>query len=143
LYIVEYRDFNDNRYYVPITVYTSHLLKYLSIDFLIDTGAARTQISWNDAHINGIAIRLLPKDNAVFSGIGVGSIQGYNLPDSKLYFDTNFGVKSLPAGNLSVMDFRTTDDKNCPPSRSMLGTDILRHFDILFEETEVFLRKQY
>lgn len=143
MYITGYRDINDSRYYVFLIVHTFHLEKYFYINFLIDTGAVRTQISWNDADFNGIIIRALPKDNAVFTGIAAGRIQGYNLPLSTLYFYTNFGFQNMPAGNLSVGDFKTLEGIDCPPTRSMLGIDILKRFDILFEENEVFLRNKY
>jgi hypothetical protein len=38
------------------------------------------------------------------------------------------------------MDFLNLDNKQCPPTRSMLGIDISYQFDILFERDEIFLR---
>jgi hypothetical protein len=49
-----------------------------------------------------------PKDISVFSGHG-SSIQGYNLPLSTLFFDSNLGIQNLFVGNLSVMDFQTKE----------------------------------
>jgi hypothetical protein len=139
LYITGYRDTNDGRFYVPVILYVGSLRKYLNIHFLVDTGASRTQISWNDAAYYGKPIRLLPKDTTVFTGIA-GSVQGYILPESTLSFNTNVGGYDLQVGNLSVMDYLNQDDKPCPPTRSMLGIDTLYQFDILFERDEIFLR---
>jgi hypothetical protein len=107
------------------------------VDFLIDTGASKTQISWNDAILR-INIKSLQSDNYIYTGIG-GSVKGYILSQTTLFFKSNLGRYNIPIDNLSVMDYENIDGKPCPISASMLGIDILSKFDILFRDKYAFL----
>jgi hypothetical protein len=131
LIVTGYRDDNDTRFYVLTTVYSGYFKRYYVWNFLIDTGAARTQLSWNDADYYGIQIRYLPIDNRTFVGLG-GKVQGYLLPQSELIFKSSTGVYKLVIGDLSVSDFMTTDGVQAPRNPSVLGIDILDKFDIYF-----------
>ena len=69
-----YRDKNDARYYVPLIIYPAYCDFPARFNFLIDTGASRTQLSWKDADYFGIVIRSLPSDvNTI--GLG-GTVRG-------------------------------------------------------------------
>jgi hypothetical protein len=145
LYIVGYKDIIDNKYYVPLTLESTLRIApnqplKINLNFLIDTGASATQLSWNDANFAGIIIRTLQQDNSVYSGIGGSSYQGYLLPGCKLFFKTNKGRLIMPLNTLSVMDFQTISGEFCPASSSILGIDILNRFDLLFEDDYLFLR---
>jgi hypothetical protein len=138
--MVGYRDKNDGRYYVPVTVYSAYYNRYARFNFLIDTGATRTQLSWIDADYFGLLIRTLPKD-MLFVGVG-GGVMGYLLQECTLIFNSNIGRHDIPVGDLSVSDFQTIDGKRCPALPSMLWIDVLDKFDLLFETNRVFLRKK-
>lgn len=130
------KDQNDNRYYVPIIVYSASLDKRASLDFLIDTGAPRTVMSWNDAEHYGVHIQSLPKDDyKKFEGIGGIEIWGYLLPQSALIFRSDSGNLKLSVSDLSVADNLTTTGEYYPPSSSVLGLDILEKFDLLFDDS--------
>jgi predicted aspartyl protease len=138
LYILGYRNENDRRYYVTVKVQPLGFIPFRR-DFLVDTGASRTQISWNDASSAGIMIRKLPQDKAPFDGIG-GTVNGYILEQNILIFKGNLGAYQMSINYLSVSDFLTTDGRPCPAMPSMLGIDLLSRFDILFEGNYVILR---
>jgi hypothetical protein len=146
LFITCYRDTDDGRYYVPVIVSTKHKQTLMpprfKIDFLIDTGAARTLISWYDAHSKKIAIRALPPDNLTYVGFG-GSVKGYLLPNSILTLKTNIGTYNIPEGNVNVSDYQTTDGITCPIVPSVLGMDMLSGFDLLLEPEygKMYLRR--
>jgi hypothetical protein len=135
LYITSYRNIVDGKYYTPVFVCSENLI--FPVDFLIDTGASKTQISWNDAILR-ININSLPSENQFFDGIG-GSVKEYLLRQTTLVFKSNLGRYNLPIDNLSVMDYQTIDNRPCPISASMLGIDILTRFDILFRDNYAFL----
>jgi hypothetical protein len=137
---VGYRDKNDGRYYVPVIVYSDYYKRNARFNFLIDTGATRTQLSWIDANSFGLNIRNLPKDIFIYEGVG-GGVMGYLLQECTFVFNSNIGRYDIPLGDLSVSDFLTIDGKPCPPLPSMLGIDVLDKFDLLFEANRIFLRK--
>jgi hypothetical protein len=140
LYLTGYKDVSDSKYYILAYVQSPLLQRPFSINFLIDTGASRTQLSWNDAHKFGrIIIRNLPPDNSNYRGIG-GTVNAYVLPQTTLTFKSSVGIYNIAIGNLSVSDFETIDHRPCPFTSSMLGIDILCRFDILFKDTYVMLR---
>lgn len=141
MFIKCFRNVNDNKYYVPITVYSYYLERYLKINFLVDTGATLTQISWPDAIIHGIVIRNLPStNNYIVEGIG-GSVRTYPLPNNLLMFRASNGRFDIPIDNLKVMDFQTIDGKDCPYAPSLLGIDVLHMFDFLPEKKSALLRR--
>lgn len=120
---------------MPVIISTSHSQVNFSpifrLNFLVDTGASRTQISWNDANSKNIVIRLLPL-GSIFTGLG-SRVRGYNLPGCQLIFKSNIGTSRLSIDNLSISDYETIDGKPCPISPSLLGMDILDGFDFLSE----------
>jgi hypothetical protein len=141
VYITGYRDANDSKYYIPLWVYSGHYDLYFQWNFLVDTGATITQLSWSDAFYYGIDIRRdLRKDTGTFAGVG-GVVQGYLLSQSTLVFKTDTGRYDISVGNLSVSDSLTINGIQCPRISSMLGIDILERFDIQFhrDSDTVFL----
>ena len=139
MYILGYRDVNDRRYYVTTYIQSPRLSFAFGINFLIDTGAARTQLSWNDATEYGrIIIGRLPPDNFIYKGIG-GTVKAYVLEGTTFTFRRDNGRHDINIGNLSVSDYETTDHRKCPRISSMLGIDILCMFDLLFDNTFVML----
>lgn len=139
MYILGYKDVNDRKYYAPVIVQAFGFIPF-KINLLVDTGASRTQMSWNDAqYAGGFIIRLLPADNSSYTGIG-GSVRGYILEQTTLTFKSSAGKYDITIGNLSVSDYETTDGRPCPFTASMLGMDLLSRFDLLFEDTYVMLR---
>lgn len=138
MFIRGYQNVNDTRYYVPVIV-KSEALPRFRLDFLVDTGATRTQISWKDAILVGINIRSLPKDESPYTSMA-GTVAAYVLERCTLIFSSNLGKFDNPIAKLSVSDFVTTDGKPCPILPSVLGIDILSTFDILFEGVYAFLR---
>jgi hypothetical protein len=137
-----YKDTNDSRYYVPVTVYSESYNKNARVNFVIDTGATRTQLSWIDVSILGVIIRNLPRDKATFIGMGQ-EVRGYLLRQCILIFNSNIGKYDLPVGDLSVSDYQTMDGKQCSALPSVLGIDVLDQFDLLFETYgRVLLRKK-
>ena len=143
MFIRCFRNINDKKFYVPIVVCSSSLINPIRINFLIDTGATLTQISWNDASDCGIPIRTLPVslDNPHISGIG-GTIKNYILQTNTLIFKSNIGRFDIKMNNLNVMDLETIDGITCPLSSSMLGIDILQNFDFLTEQNNAYLRRK-
>jgi hypothetical protein len=140
LYLVGYRDVTDRRYYISAYIQSPKLQRPFKINFLIDTGASRTQVSWNDADkYGGIIIRALPPDTSIYTGT-TGSVKAYLLKQTTLTFRSNTGRYDIWINDLSISDYETTDGKVCPITSSMLGIDILYKFDILFEDTFAILR---
>lgn len=137
--IFGYRDSNDNKYYVPAIVRSTQLANAFWINFLLDTGASKTQLSWNDANYYGVIIRSLPPDNSIYSGLG-GSVKGYSLYGTTLTFKSNNGRYMRSIDSLSVSDYKTTDGRQCPRVSSVLGIDIVSLFDIYFRGKYVILR---
>jgi Aspartyl protease len=136
-----YKDKNDTRYYVPLIIYSAYYNFSARFNFLLDTGASRTQLSWNDADYFGVVIRQLPPD-ANITGLG-GTVRGYLLQQCTLIFKSNIGRYDLSLANLSVSDYETIDGRTCPVLPSVLGIDILDKFDLMFEEYgRVFLRQK-
>jgi hypothetical protein len=138
LHILAYQNVNDARYYVPVIVQSRHWSPF-KLNFLIDTGASRTQISWSDATTVDIVIRALPPDDSPFTGMG-GTVPTYILKDSNLVYTSNMGRYDISMSHLSVSDHETTDGRPCPILPSVLGIDILSRFDILIEGAYAFLR---
>jgi hypothetical protein len=137
-----YKDKNDTRYYVPLALYSAHFGFSARFNFLIDTGAARTQLSWIDASYFGVLIRTLPLDTNNFIGLG-GIVRGYLLQKCTLVFKSNTGRYNLFLDNISVSDYETIDGMSCPAVPSVLGIDVLDKFDLLFESYgRVFLRQK-
>jgi predicted aspartyl protease len=109
-------------------------------NFLVDTGATITMLSWNDAKHYGVNIRNLPS-GVPFDSIG-GRVQAYWLPRCKFTFISNDGLFPLPIGDLRVSDYETVGGRRCPPAFSMLGMDILHEFDIFSDSNNVLLRRK-
>jgi hypothetical protein len=97
LYILAYQNVNDARYYVPVIVQTRHRSPF-KLNFLIDTGASRTQISWSDATTVDIVIRALPPDDSPFTGMG-GTV-----PAKMKHILSTFGsFPTTPPGTNSII----------------------------------------
>jgi hypothetical protein len=129
LYVECYKDFNDERYYVPAFVYSEQLKLVLKINFLIDTGASTTQISWNEVPYDILKTNL--REDRTYTGMG-GSFKAYLLPECSLFFYADNGIYNLHVGELSLSNYLTVDGRLCPPVASVLGIDILHKFDISF-----------
>jgi hypothetical protein len=139
LFIRGYRNVNDTRYYVPVIIKSEDFPR-IKLDFLMDTGATRTQIGWKDAFLVGIKIRELPKEESPYISMG-GAVDAYILEQCTLIFSTNLGKFDIPIDKLSVSDYMTTDSRPCPILPSVIGIDILTTFDILFEGAYAYLRR--
>lgn len=140
--IIGVRGFNDNRFFIQAEVDSQKLDRVLGINFLVDTGAMKTQLSWNDVWADGINPRSLRAGKTSAQGIG-GTVSEYFLDSTTLSFNGLKGRITWKVGNLSVMDFKTIDNRDCPPMKSMLGMDFLHFFDILIEDNLVYLKRTY
>lgn len=140
MFILGTRNNNDGKYYTPLILKSEAIHISAPFNFLVDTGAVTTQLSWNDAERFGINIRSLPKDE-IFGSLG-GFVQAYLLQKCTLTFLSDSGSFDYPLGNLAVSDKKTIDGIYCPRVSSVLGIDILHKFDILFESNIVFLRRK-
>lgn len=129
-----------DKFYISGKVYSNKLENPIDIFFLIDTGASKTQLSWNEAQKNGIDIRKLPQDSRISTGIG-GSVRGYILSNSYIIFNGLRGTLNFKINNLRVSDYETVDKKRAPSIPSLLGIDFLKGFNILFDNDVVYLKR--
>jgi hypothetical protein len=126
-----YKSSNDNRYYVPTFVYSKQLELTLKINFLVDTGASATLLSWNDVPYATLKTNL--QENRTFTGMG-GSFKAFLLPECSLSFYADNGIYNLVVGDLSLSNYLTVDGRLCPATSSALGIDILNKFDISYSD---------
>jgi len=135
----------DNRPYVPAKIQSPNLKIDITIYFLIDTGATRTTISSDDANrYNLYNNKYLQKDSRTHGGIGGGRIMAYILPKCKLIFELsgNDDIGIFNLGDLSIHYPKNMDGSSSKDIKSMLGMDVLKYFDILFEGHTVTLRRK-
>lgn len=132
----------DNRPYIPAKIESQYLEKPVEIFFLIDTGAFKTQISSYDAYRNNLYSNTnLIQDPITYSGIGGGSINAYILPKCKLKFESTNKFLVFNIGGISIL--YPKNQQGIPSTiKSMIGMDILKSFDILFEQYQVILRRK-
>jgi hypothetical protein len=127
-----FKSYNDNRYYVPTFVYSKQLELLLKINFLVDTGASATLLSWNDVPYATLRTNL--REDRIYTGMG-GSVKAFLLPECSLFFYANTGIYNLVAGDLGLSNYLTADGRLCPPVTSVLGIDILNKFNFSFSES--------
>lgn len=88
------RGLGDNRYFVTVRIGSLFLSKSFSATFLIDTGACKTSLSWDEAKLNLISNLTLPihftKDGQV-SGTGYGLIDLYKISLVRIAFASTIG----------------------------------------------------
>jgi hypothetical protein len=77
------QEHNDRRYYVPAFVYSKRIDLVLKINFLVDTGASRTLLSWNEVPYATLRTNL--REDTIYTGIG-GSFKAFLLPECSLFF---------------------------------------------------------
>jgi hypothetical protein len=126
-----YKSSNDNRYYVPTFVYSKQLELTLKINFLVDTGASATLLSWNEVPYEILNTNL--REDKMYTGMG-GSFKAFLLPECSLFFHANTGIYNLVVGDLSLSNYLTVDGRLCPHVASVLGIDILNKFDISYSD---------
>jgi hypothetical protein len=131
LYIECYQGFNDKRYYVPAFVLSKQLESVFKINFLVDTGASTTILSWNEVPYGTLETNL--REDRMYTAMG-GSFKTFILPECSLFFYTNTGIHSLVVGDLGLSNYLTVDGRLCPAVASVLGIDILSKFDISFSD---------
>jgi hypothetical protein len=103
----------------------------LKINFLVDTGASSTLLSWNEVPYGTLKTNL-PEDRT-YTGMG-GSFKAFLLPECSLFFYANTGIYNLVVGDLSLSNYLTVDGRLCPHVASVLGIDILNKFDISYSD---------
>lgn len=129
MYIECYQGFNDKRYYVPAFVLSNRLKLVLKINFLVDTGASTTILSWNEVPYSTLQTNL--REDRMYTTMG-GSFKTFILPECSLFFYSNTGIHNLVVGDLALSNYLTVDGRLCPAVPSVLGIDILNKFDISF-----------
>jgi hypothetical protein len=129
LHIECFQDFNDKRYYVPTFVISKHLELVFKINFLVDTGASTTLLSWNEVPYATLQTNL--REDKIYTAMG-GSFKAFVLPECSLFFYTNTGIYNLEIGDLGLSNYLTIDGRLCPAVPSVLGIDILNKFTISF-----------
>ncbi len=137
-----FKDKNDNRYYIPTKIQSSTTNLVCSINFLIDTGASTTSISWNDAMENSILYKYLNEHPRRGGGLGYGKIIKYILPNISIFFPTTKGKYwYYDAQNILIMDHETTKKNQCLPHPSLLGIDIINQFELRIKDNKALLMK--
>jgi hypothetical protein len=130
-----YKSSNDNRYYVPTFVYSKQLELSLKINFLFDTGASVTLLSWNEVPYEILNTKL--REDRMYTEMG-GSFKAFLLPECSLSFYADSGIYSgiynLVVGDLRLSNYLTVDGRLCPAASSTLGIDILNKFNISFSD---------
>lgn len=126
-----FQGFNDKRYYVPAFVISKQLELVFKINFLVDTGASTTLLSWNEVPYATLQTNL--REDRMYTAMG-GSFKAFILPECSLFFYADMGIYNLEVGDLSLSNYHTVDGRLCPAVPSVLGIDILNKFDISFSD---------
>jgi hypothetical protein len=124
-----FQGFNDRRYYVPTFVISKQLELVFKINFLVDTGASTTLLSWNEVPYATLQTNL--RQDRIYTAMG-GSFKAFVLPECSLFFYADMGIYDLDVGDLGLSNYLTVDGRLCPAVPSVLGIDILNKFDISF-----------
>jgi hypothetical protein len=133
------KDDNDGKYYLLAWVYSNNR-KLCVINFLLDTGASSTMISWNDARDNKISTTGLLMHTRRTTGVGGGIINNYILPSSVLFFAGWDGWIQQPI-QVYISDSKTIDGNNCTRLPSYIGMDILSRFDLYTKGIYAYLTR--
>jgi hypothetical protein len=131
LHIECFQDFNDKRYYVPVYVISKQLELVFKINFLVDTGASTTLLSWNEVPYTILQNNL--REDRIYTAMG-GSFKAFALPESSLFFYSNTGIYNLEIGDLGLSNYLTVDGRLCPAVPSVLGINILNRFNISYSD---------
>ena len=131
MYIECFQDFNDKRYYAPVFVISKQLELVFKINFLVDTGASTTLLSWNEVPYTTLQNNL--REDRTYTAMG-GSFKAFILPECTLFFYASTGIYNLDVGDLGLSNYLTVDGRLCPAVPSVLGIDILNKFEISFSD---------
>jgi hypothetical protein len=112
-----------------VFVISKHLELVFKINFLVDTGASTTLLSWNEVPYATLQTNL--REDKIYTAMG-GSFKAFVLPECSLFFYTNTGIYNLEIGDLGLSNYLTIDGRLCPAVPSVLGIDILNKFTISF-----------
>jgi hypothetical protein len=118
LYIECFQGFNDKRYYVPAFIISKQLESVFKINFLVDTGAPATLLSWNEVPYTTLQTNL--REDRMYTAMG-GSFKTLILPECSLFFYANTGIYNLEVGDLGVSNYLTVDGRLCPAVPSVFG----------------------
>lgn len=131
MYVECYKCHNDERYYVPAFVISKQPESVFKINFLVDTGASTTLLSWND--VPYVTLKTKLREGRTFTGMG-GSVKAFILSECSILLHADIGKYDLAVGELDLSNYLTVDGRLCPPVASVLGIDILNKFDISFSD---------
>ena len=108
LYIECFQGFNDKRYYVPAFIISKQLESVFKINFLVDTGAPATLLSWNEVPYTTLQTNL--REDRMYTAMG-GSFKTLILPECSLCFYANTGIYNLEVGDLGLSNYLTVDGR--------------------------------
>jgi hypothetical protein len=137
------KDVNDGKFYVLAKLdflYRNNRRGFI-INFLLDTGATTSMISWNDSNDMYIDVKNLIQNKNGFIGIVGGSINNFNLTTYQLKFASDIGWYYHPITNIPIGDSHTTDGIKCPKISSIIGMDIISQFKFSTDGNFAYLFK--
>ncbi len=104
-----------------------------NIEFLIDTGAAKTVVMEGDSEILGIDYNILSKSAIGLIGIG-GSIETYDARNASLHFALKTGEEHVIKMDSIRIAKRTKMAVIKPSMPSMIGRDILNKYKLEYDK---------
>jgi len=120
--------------YVAAIVESEKLHLYGTVEFLVDTGTARTTIS--DKDVIRLALDYVELDKLQGGVLGLGgTVDTYILTDAKLMFNAEKIVQQEPLEQLYVLKHNTLNDKilRIP---SILGRNILNKYALIYDKRQ-------